>query len=223
MSRWGRKKNEPENGDLITKAAFELLMEKGYADTSYADIAKRSGKTRSLVQYYYPKKEALLSEFMLRSLELSGDYMEEHALGTDSCFIDFAVMGHMHFHFLLANEDLRPLALDITSQRPASQAVIEVMHRWGCEYEELKDLPRQTTLDAYLLSLGGAYELTSQHLRAETPIDIPDLLKRTITTFMFQLGFPTEDFEAEFETHLLSDEVIDDANEYILEHIREPV
>lgn len=222
MNRRGRKSGDSENGELITRAAFELLMEKGYTDTSYADIARRCGRTRSLVQYYYPKKELILSDFVLRLLQLSEDYLQEHDLGTDSCFVDFSITGYMHFCFLLNNEDLRPLTLDISSLRSASSSIIELMESWVIRYDELSGFSSDEVLDAVLLSMGGAYEFMNYHLKEQLPIDVADLLRRTIAAFMFQLGFDTADFEAEFETHLLSDEVIADANEYILAHICEP-
>ena len=222
MNRRGRKSRDSENGELITRAAFELLMEKGYTDTSYADIAKRSGRTRSLVQYYYPKKEGMIYDFALRLLQLTEDYLEEHSLGTDSCFTDFSVTGYMIFSFLLNNEDLRPLTTDITAQRGSSGPIIELMQGWVSNYDELSGFETEEVLDAVLLSVGGAYELVYHHLKAGKPIDVPDLLKRTIAAFMFQLGFPTEEYEAEFESYLLSDEVLADVYDYIRAHVCEP-
>lgn len=42
--------------DIIRCNAFSLLMQRGYAKTSYTAIAELSGRKRTLVQYYYPKR-----------------------------------------------------------------------------------------------------------------------------------------------------------------------
>ena len=101
-----RMENEPNKRSFILSQAFGLLMEKGYAKTSYTDIAKACQLTRPLVQYYFPKKEMFMQEFIERLIELCNTYLRQHKLNTGYCFVDFYLTGTMYFTFLLENEGI---------------------------------------------------------------------------------------------------------------------
>jgi AcrR family transcriptional regulator len=57
MGRW-----EPDAGGRLAKAAFELFQERGYLETTVADIAARAGLTeRTFFRYFNDKREVLFS------------------------------------------------------------------------------------------------------------------------------------------------------------------
>ena len=122
--------NEPNKRSFILSQAFGLLMEKGYAKTSYTDIAKACQLTRPLVQYYFPKKEMFMQEFIERLIELCNTYLRQHKLNTGYCFVDFYLTGTMYFTFLLENEGIIPLTKDLFSTSAATEAISSVMAQW---------------------------------------------------------------------------------------------
>ena len=209
----------PSTGETIRRAAFKLLMEQGYAKTSYSSIAAATGQSRSLVQYYYPKKERLLTEFTLSLLELAERYMDENGLRTGLCFTDFSISGYMYFYFLLENEQLRPLAHDIMANRATSCAVNEVLVQWQGRSEELAAYSPERIAEGVLLAMGGAYEIINHHLEHGLAIDIPTLLCSAISAYMHHLGLDTASYEASFGGYLLSDSEVAAANLYIMQHL----
>jgi len=57
MGRW-----EPDASGRLAKAAFELFQERGYLETTVADIAARAGLTeRTFFRYFTDKREVLFS------------------------------------------------------------------------------------------------------------------------------------------------------------------
>jgi AcrR family transcriptional regulator len=57
MSRW-----EPDARGRLEKAAFELFLERGYEQTTVADIAERAGLTeRTFFRHFSDKREVLFS------------------------------------------------------------------------------------------------------------------------------------------------------------------
>lgn len=56
MPRW-----EPEGRERLVKAALELFSERGYDETTVAEIAERAGLTRSTFFRYFPDKRDVLS------------------------------------------------------------------------------------------------------------------------------------------------------------------
>lgn len=73
--RTQRERTAESTQRLIT-AAIELIAEKGFARTSTAEISERAGYSRSMVQFRYGTKEALL-ETLLRD-----EYESRLLLGT---------------------------------------------------------------------------------------------------------------------------------------------
>jgi len=71
MSRW-----QPDARGRLEKAAYELFLERGYEQTTVADIAERAGLTeRTFFRHYADKREvlfggsALLQDELLRALD----------------------------------------------------------------------------------------------------------------------------------------------------------
>jgi len=71
MSRW-----EPGAGGRLEQAAYELFLERGYEQTTVADIAERAGLTeRTFFRHYADKREvlfggsALLQDELVRAVE----------------------------------------------------------------------------------------------------------------------------------------------------------
>ena len=55
MPRW-----EPDGRERLVKAALELFSERGYDETTVAEIAERAGLTRSTFFRYFPDKRDVL-------------------------------------------------------------------------------------------------------------------------------------------------------------------
>ncbi|WP_165062122.1 TetR/AcrR family transcriptional regulator [Adlercreutzia sp. ZJ154] len=205
--------------DIIRRAAFKLLMNKGFSKTSYSDIAETSGCTRALVQYYFPKKEELLNDFMARLLILSDKHLVNRGLKTDSCFIDFYITGYMHFFFLLENDTMLPLTSDIIDRRTHSQTALSLMVDWMNHYEELACKDTEDITAAIFMTVGGAYEYIAYQLDLGKNVDIPLLLERTIGSFIHLLGFNEDDFMARHALHLLSEDDIRTINACLLQEM----
>lgn len=206
-------------GDAIRETAFRLMMERGFAKTSYSEIARLNDCTKALVQYYYPKKDALMEQFVRRMLELGEEFLDARGLKSDSCFVDFYSSGYIHYHFLLKNESMLPLTRDLLATRLYSAAALEEMIAWQHRYPELAGIDDQLIADSVLLSAGGAYDLIHYHLRQGIPIDIPALLKKIILTLIMDLGLDPSDYPERFSDHLLSEEVLAEANEYLFSNM----
>ncbi|MBQ1545572.1 MAG: TetR/AcrR family transcriptional regulator, partial [Clostridia bacterium] len=78
----GRKRNDAER-NRIQSIAFNLFRASGYNETSFTDIANASGAKRSLVQYYFPKKENLIYIYINKALDLASEMVEGNPFVTD--------------------------------------------------------------------------------------------------------------------------------------------
>jgi AcrR family transcriptional regulator len=83
-------KNTPkaeETGRRILDSALELFREKGFDATTIRDIAQKAGVATGAAYYYYPSKDAIVSDFYQRSCEEMQPQIEaalEHESGLEN-------------------------------------------------------------------------------------------------------------------------------------------
>ncbi|WP_433256839.1 TetR/AcrR family transcriptional regulator [Streptosporangium sp. CA-135522] len=65
-----REQTSRESRELILVAAAELFAEKGYRQTTFADVAERSGISRGSIPWHFGGKEGLLLAVLERSVNL---------------------------------------------------------------------------------------------------------------------------------------------------------
>ena len=60
----------------MLRAALEVIVERGYADTRIADVAERTGTSPALVIYYFKTRDQLLTEAIrFSAYQVSSEYL----------------------------------------------------------------------------------------------------------------------------------------------------
>ncbi|MGA4877067.1 TetR/AcrR family transcriptional regulator [Streptomyces lydicamycinicus] len=79
-----REQTSHESSELILRAAAELFAAKGYRQTTFADVAERSGISRGSIPWHFGSKEGLLLAVLERSVDLiRTGLLEEPAEGAE--------------------------------------------------------------------------------------------------------------------------------------------
>ena len=60
--RSGGSRDAGERREQMLRAALEVILERGYAETRIADVAERTGTSPALVIYYFKTRDQLLTE-----------------------------------------------------------------------------------------------------------------------------------------------------------------
>ena len=63
-----KEKQRQLREDAVLDAAHDLLLERGYADTSIDDIAERAGVARATLYQHFPSKEAIAVGVIVREM-----------------------------------------------------------------------------------------------------------------------------------------------------------
>ena len=58
----GGSRDSGERREQMLRAALDVIVERGYADTRIADVAERTGTSPALVIYYFKTRDQLLTE-----------------------------------------------------------------------------------------------------------------------------------------------------------------
>ncbi|GAA3467488.1 TetR/AcrR family transcriptional regulator [Nonomuraea roseola] len=72
-----RAQTSNESRELILAAAAELFAEKGYRQTTFIDVAERSGISRGSIPWHFGSKEGLLLAVLERSVAMVRDSLAE--------------------------------------------------------------------------------------------------------------------------------------------------
>ena len=69
--------------EAIISAAERIFIEKGYDNTSVAEIAKEAVFTKTTVYKYFPTKDHLYFAVALKGYQMLYDYLKEGCIGTN--------------------------------------------------------------------------------------------------------------------------------------------
>lgn len=167
---------KPEERNRIRDVAFNVFSSKGFENSSFSDIAKEASVSKSLVQYYFPKKEQFISDFIDRSLSAVEQIIEEdldveyeHELGK------LYAIGYAQFYFAMYNEKMNTLRMDILRDRGNTEIVMKNALDWLVENtraiqvqtpEEVEQVKR-----TLVFVVGGAFDYLYDCMLYGVPFD----------------------------------------------------
>lgn len=132
--------------DSMVKAVFETVMEEAGGGVSLSKVAKKAGLTKSSLYNYWPSKEEMLSDVLLRQLsiyeKLFEQFVESYDTPENRLFAYLAFMGT----FLRRNPDVLNYL-----QRMMNSGVNMPTNRW--KMEDIYSKPLESGISAGLLSL----------------------------------------------------------------------
>ncbi|MEV0372944.1 TetR/AcrR family transcriptional regulator [Streptomyces sp. NPDC050636] len=88
-----RQQTSHESSELILKAAAELFAAKGYRQTTFADVAERSGISRGSIPWHFGSKEGLLLAVLERSVNLISTSLDAEEVATVEAGFDRLMEG----------------------------------------------------------------------------------------------------------------------------------
>ena len=178
-----------DNRRRITSAAFQLFRECGYRLTSYSKIAERSEMGRPLVQYYFPKKEDLATEFVLSILDEASRFATPLGDGLANPLVNATRMGHIYYSFLLGTPEMRRLTLDLLASRQVTSRVTIVNAEYTIHgFPEAQSDAAQLR-ESSIRATGGIYEIVFAKLETGQQLDPAQLSMQNTAAFAaFALG-----------------------------------
>ena len=212
----GRTKNiDKKNKILIT--AFHLFLKNGYNNTSYQAIADEIGFQKNLIQYYFSKKELLVTEFFEKYSMHTIKYLEQQSQLTNNEYINLYIIGQIHFSFLTIINKKSSFAIDIVSNRLITLEIINFHENWGLNYQKIEDEKLRSRLsDSIVMFLGGVYELIYRNLIQERKLDIPQLLETALLGYLNSINSKNALININLKDYAYTSQEIELANQSII-------
>src|SRR5690349_21256908 len=110
-----RERKKRETRDALTRTALELFAERGYDETTLAEIAEAAGVSTRTIFAYFPSKEDILFANTQAMCDALGHALAERPAGTDAltALRDF-ILGSAHEKTELDQKLGRLIARDAT-------------------------------------------------------------------------------------------------------------
>ncbi|HJJ00105.1 MAG TPA: TetR/AcrR family transcriptional regulator [Coriobacteriaceae bacterium] len=141
-------------------AALKLFGEKGYAATSYQDIADACDTSKSVVQHYYPHKEMFLVLYLDEHFAWVRETAQKLCPSHTSAIQLLCMMGFVHLDRLVAEEKGSPLIQDLLGFRTFIEGVVMRERDWIVAHWP-DAIDKQYLGDCLVVALNGAYGLLS--------------------------------------------------------------
>lgn len=172
--------------ELIYQAGIRLFMANGYNATTYADIAVSCGATKSIVQYYFPKKSQFVRAYFDRYLT---ELMGRLDLAGDDFMKLFGVVGLIHYDELLNNAEARPFYFDVLASRELTESIVQVQTLWAAEQVSGACITGASVPDELTVFIGGMYDLIYQSWRNGVQLTPEYMLYAVIFPFALLMGY----------------------------------
>ena len=155
-----RPKNTEER-ERIQRNAFDLFSTKGIEASSFADIAKSSFVTKSLVQYYFPKKDKFITDFVQKSMDCVQKISEQSPGFSQKDPLEKLIfIAYIQFYFAMYNDKMSRLSIDILRDRAITKTVIDQAIQCNLDYlgDELEAKNLEEVRLILQLLYGGTFD-----------------------------------------------------------------
>jgi AcrR family transcriptional regulator len=147
-----------EKRDKYLRTALELFVAKGVQNTSTAEIAKEAGTAAGTLFLYFPTKQALLDELILKIGKEQADHIDELLKPSLSAREMFLAIWQSTLHWFLENMDAYQYVQQVRDTGMISEAaVLESNKFFGFYYNAIRKGLEEGSLKPYPLDLIGGF------------------------------------------------------------------
>lgn len=201
----------------ILHSAVRLFRRRGYHATSYQDIADEVGESRALVQYYFPKK----TDFAIIFFDAMGtcipDILSKRGMMTKEKYVNFFLIGQVHFAYLAQNESTKKFVSDILDDRGLSDRIMFLTTEMSHNYLRDDDSDFGHYFDVALVRGGGLLTYIHYWILKDHEIETEPIIKENVQERMMQAGIPANVALSMLEPHRIPkremQEILDELDE----------
>ena len=208
---------KPANEQLrkrMLATAVRRFRESGYKGLTYSYIATECGVSKALVNYYYPKKEDLLTVFLERLLDESSELASSSEDMPNRPIAMFCRIGQLFYEFLLQTGGYRLLLRDMLEDRKFSNTLLLFNTSWAYRY--LQNCGLAVNIDVKvrntsIMLMGGFYDLLYFQLENNEEPDVRALVSFAVEGQLSALGIDADRVAAEGAIGFLDDALLKDS------------
>ncbi len=152
------RKLAPDKRESFLNAALKLFVANGVQNTSTAAIAKEAGTAAGTLFLYFPTKQALINELVLKAAREQSEYMKtllDPALSVQDTFF---TIWNGSIHWLLENMDLYEFNQQIRDTNLVEASIVQETGKlFGYYYEAIQRGLEEELIKPYPIDLIGGF------------------------------------------------------------------
>lgn len=189
----------PRNDKLkeaIRREAWHLFGTTGYHATSYTAMAEACGIKRPLVQYHFPKKEALAAQFLSNELKRTQEAWGFSDIDLSNSLDKIYAVGAAFYGSFCVPGGRSTFLCDILESRMLTDRVIPFNGSWIASHVAVASGGASNVAalcppsDEIIVPFGGFHEALYVHLDGGEPYDVAEGLAPVVRAIAKQLGYP---------------------------------
>lgn len=182
----------------IARVAFRLFQKNGFKNTSIKEIADASGIRKSLFQYYFPKKEMLISLYITKSLDFLSDSFDEFEKEKElDTFNKIFLLGYFLLWYMTSHDSMKYLKYDIFSSNEYTAQIIEALDKWAFGYFDFSEEIKKVLSDTVTFAVGGAFEYIYIKLKNDEKFSVDMMVDTMVNIMSPYLGIETAPIKVE--------------------------
>ncbi|KRK89585.1 TetR/AcrR family transcriptional regulator [Lentilactobacillus sunkii] len=166
----------------ILSATENLFIQHGYSAVTYSQIAKEVGISKSLLQYYFPKKSLLLEQIMYANFN-----QWIASIPVEETYAKLATFLMMFFKFISQNPQIHKFIIEIIENNELFDIFINYFQKWLTKHDLLTG-NQSKIRSALLFALSGGLQLYRFKDNLKLPIN--RITSTIMTSFLSMLDVP---------------------------------
>ncbi|MDI3536144.1 MAG: hypothetical protein PWP30_626 [Eubacteriaceae bacterium] len=177
--------------DLIIQGCEELFYEKGYKETKFSLLSEKTGKPKSLINYYFPVKADLVKELVNRLIEQIADLVDEHV--EDEPVIRQLVFNHIFYQVINIDQQTGTFIAEVLSRDERVLKLGDFFELFYYPLVETEKLDEAHTFGRKVFIYGCALELLKNYFMGINRLNWDGLIVEINRLNLIMIGISTVD------------------------------
>ncbi|WKY44701.1 TetR/AcrR family transcriptional regulator [Eubacteriaceae bacterium ES2] len=177
--------------ELIIQGCEELFYEKGYKETKFSSISGKTGKPKSLINYYFPVKADLVKELVKRLIEQIADLVDEHV--EDDAIIKQLVFNHVFYQVINRDQQTGTFIAEVISRDERVLKLGDLFELFYYPLVETEGLDEAHIFGRKVFIYGCALELLKNYFMGIDRMDWQAIIVEINRLNLIMIGIPTVD------------------------------
>jgi AcrR family transcriptional regulator len=163
----------------IMDTSIQLIVDKGYNETSLKEIAASAGIGKSTFYDYFRSKEEVLVTYILEEVQVLNDNLTQVNAQEIKASEKIRLLMRKHLDYLVSNKQ-RSLKISYEAQRLGSDSIAQIQQARHAYQDRLCEIIRQGIQDSEfrpvnpLLAIRGMFAILSAAVFTTRPTGSPD-------------------------------------------------
>ncbi|WKY47571.1 TetR/AcrR family transcriptional regulator [Eubacteriaceae bacterium ES3] len=193
--------------DIIIQGCEELFYEKGYKETKFLLISEKTGKPKSLINYYFPVKADLVKVLIKRLIEQVAELVDDNVEEDD--VVKQLVFNHIFYKAINCDRPTGTFISEVIARDERVLNLGDVLELFYYPIVETEDLDEVHNFGKKLFIYGSVMELVKNYFAGMIDMTWEEVIVEINRLNLSMNGVPTTCIQKYLETAKVAADSLD--------------